>query len=95
MLIRVVVTYGCIHPELSSKDKKGMHMITEEVVKDWMRQRMTSGNYDSAASLARDFLDEHQICDVMDPAFMCVINAGFSLAPEMAQQKDRVFYEFS
>jgi hypothetical protein len=62
-------------------------MITEEAVTHWMRQRIVSGNYDTAASLAREFLEKHHICDVLDPDFDRVINAGFSLAPEMAQHK--------
>ena len=62
-------------------------MITEEMVTHWMRLRIAAGNYDSAASLAREFLDEYHISDVLDPDFDCVINAGFSLAPEIAQQK--------
>jgi hypothetical protein len=79
---------------------KDCQMITEEMVTHWMRQRIAAGNYGTAASLAREFLDEHRICDVLDPDFDCVINAGFSLAPEIAQQKkggseEKFYYEYS
>jgi len=71
-------------------------MITEHEVKQWMRQRIAGGHYDTAASLAREFLNEHQIRDVLDPNFTRVINAGFSLAAEIAQQKtgstEEIFY---
>ena len=61
-------------------------MVTEEAVLQWMRKRLASGRYDTAASLAREFLNEHRICDVLDPDFTCVMNAGFKLAPEIAGQ---------
>lgn len=60
-------------------------MVTEERVLQWMRKRLESGHYDTAAALAREFLNEHQIRDVLDPDFVCVMEAGFKLAPEIAQ----------
>lgn len=59
-------------------------MISEATIKKWMRQRLAEGQYDNAASLAREFLEEHQIRDVLSPDFSQVMDAGFSLAPEIA-----------
>ena len=61
-------------------------MITEDAVLKWMRQRIAVGQYDTAASLAREFLDEHNIHDVLDPDFTCVMDVGFRLAPEIAEK---------
>jgi hypothetical protein len=77
-----------------------MVMITEHQVKQWMRQRIAAGRCDTAASLAREFLNEHQIRDVLDPNFTRVINAGFALAAEIAQQKtglaeEKFYHDFS
>jgi hypothetical protein len=60
-------------------------MISETMIKDWMRQRLAAGQCDSAAELAREFLEEHQIRDVMSPEFGRVMDVGFSLAMEFAQ----------
>jgi len=59
-------------------------MITEDTVLKWMRRRLASGNYDSAADLARQFLQEHQIDNTLSPEFACVMEVGFRLAPEIA-----------
>ncbi len=63
-----------------------MPTLTEDAVLKWMRRRIAAGQYDTAASLAREFLGEHNIHDVLDPDFACVMDVGFRLAPEMAQQ---------
>lgn len=60
-------------------------MITETTIKNWMRQRLAEGSCDTAAGLAREFLEEHNIRDVLSPDFSRVIDAGFSLAPEIAR----------
>lgn len=61
-------------------------MVTEDSVIKWMRQRIATGQFDNAASLAREFLEEHRISDVLSPDFARVINAGFTLAPEIAHK---------
>jgi len=63
-------------------------MMTEDKVLQWMRRRIAEGNFDTAASLSREFLDEHNIHDVLDPDFSRVIDVGFRLAPEIAEQLD-------
>jgi hypothetical protein len=65
-------------------------MVTKESVTQWMRQRIADGNYDTAASLAREFLDQHQIHDVLSPDFDCVIKVGFSLATEIAEAQEAI-----
>lgn len=63
-------------------------MMTEDRILKWMRQRIDAGRYDTAASLAREFLDEHNIHDVLSPDFMRVMDVGFRLAPEIAKKTD-------
>ena len=60
-------------------------MISETMIKDWMRQRLAAGDCDNAEALAREFLEEHQICDVLSPDFNRVMDVGFTLAPEIAR----------
>jgi len=62
-------------------------MITEDTILQWMQRRIDSGRYDTAASLAREFLDEHNIRNVLDPDFARVIDVGFRLAPTIAEKK--------
>jgi len=62
-------------------------MITEETVIQWMRRRMADGQVNSAAELAGEFLDTHHIHDVHSQDFVSVINAGFKLAPEIANTR--------
>lgn len=64
-------------------------MIAKDTVVKWMRNRIESGKYDTAASLAREFLDEYNIHDATDPDFASVIDAGFMLAPEIAEKTDK------
>ncbi len=63
-------------------------MITEDKILHWMRRRIAKGHFDTAASLSREFLDEHNIRDVLDPDFSRVMDVGFRLAPEIAEQLD-------
>lgn len=62
-------------------------MKSEEEIIDWMRSRVQAGEFNDAASLAKEFLDEHHIDDVLDPTFQQVIDAGFKLAGEIAQAR--------
>lgn len=64
-------------------------MITEDHVLKWMRERIAEGHFDTAASLSREFLEAHNIHDVLDPDFSRVINVGFRLAPEIADCLDK------
>ncbi len=63
-------------------------MITEDTVIQWMRRRMADGQVNSAAELACEFLDIHRIHDVHSQDFASVINAGFKLAPEIANHRN-------
>jgi hypothetical protein len=59
-------------------------MKTEDEIMDWMRARVQAGDFQDAASLARQFLDEHHVHNVLDPTFQQVMDAGFKLAGEIA-----------
>jgi hypothetical protein len=58
--------------------------MTEEAIMKWMRQQMAQGEFTDAASMAGQFLKEHNIHDVLDPTFQKVIDTGFKLADEIA-----------
>lgn len=62
-------------------------MMTEKEIIDWMRARVQAGQFNDAASLAREFLQEKDIHDVLDPEFQRVMDAGFKLAGEIAQAR--------
>jgi hypothetical protein len=61
-----------------------MRKMTEEQISKWMKQRVAERNFTDAAGLAREFLAENNITDVMDPQFNMAMNAGFSMAEEIA-----------
>ncbi len=58
--------------------------MTEEKIITWMRERINKDNFTDAASLAGDFLREHNITNALDPAFTQTIDAGFKVADEIA-----------
>ena len=60
--------------------------LSEKYVMDWMRARIQTGQYQDAASLARDFLRGNQIDQATSPEFSLVMEVGFKLADEIAQQ---------
>ena len=60
--------------------------LSEKYVMDWMRARLQSGQYQDAASLAREFLQENNIDHVLSPEFSMVMEVGFKLADEIAEQ---------
>ena len=64
-------------------------MMTEKEIMDWMRSRVKAGDFNDAASLAKEFLEQHQIHNVMDPTFQRVMDAGFELAGEIAQARPK------
>ena len=58
--------------------------MNEEHIVSWMRERISGGNFTDAASMAKEFLDENNITNVLDPDFSKTMNAGFKLADEIA-----------
>ena len=58
--------------------------MNEEQIITWMRERISTNNFTDAASLASEFLDEHNITNTLDPDFSATIDAGFKLADEIA-----------
>ena len=61
--------------------------ITEQYVTDWMQARIRTGQFQDAASLAREFLRENHIDMASSPEFSLVMNVGFKLADEIARQE--------
>ena len=59
-------------------------MIAEETVLKWMRQRPADSHSGNAARMAREFLDEHLICDILSPDYSLAINACFTFATAIA-----------
>ncbi|MHC4551759.1 MAG: hypothetical protein ACYSUT_03180 [Planctomycetota bacterium] len=59
-------------------------MKSEDEIMDWMRTRVQTGEFNDAASLAQEFLQQNDIHDVLDPDFQRVMDAGFKLAGEIA-----------
>ena len=58
--------------------------MTEEQITNWMQERIDNRDFTDAAGLAKGFLDEHNITNVLDPEFSKAMDAGFSLAEEIA-----------
>ena len=61
--------------------------MTEEEIVKWMKKRVEQKNFTDAATLAREFLAEQKIIDVLDPQFSMAMDAGFSLAETIAKVK--------
>lgn len=60
--------------------------MTEEMIVQWMREKVKRDGFTNATSLAESFLQEHQITDVLDPDFSLTLDVGFKIAQEI---KDR------
>jgi hypothetical protein len=58
--------------------------MTQDQIVEWMRQRVNTGNFSTAADLARSFCQEHDIKDTLDPNFSKAMDAGFEMAKEIA-----------
>ncbi len=61
---------------------KDIAMMEEQIVK-WMREKVKRDGFTDAASLAREFLDTHNITNVLDPEFSRTMDAGFRIAKEV------------
>ena len=57
--------------------------MTEEQIVKWMRDKVKREGFKDAASLAREFLDTHNINNVLDPEFTRTMDAGFRVAKEV------------
>ena len=58
--------------------------MNEEQITKWMKERIDRRDFTDAAGLARDFLQEHDINNVLDPDFSKTMDAGFLLAGKIA-----------
>jgi hypothetical protein len=61
--------------------------MTEDQILQWMRQKMTAEDITDASELATSFLEQYNIKSASDPNFSKTIQAGFKIAPEIAQNK--------
>ena len=57
--------------------------MTEEQILDWMHQKVQMGGFTNATSLAESFLQDHRICDPLDPVFSRSLDAAFKIAQEI------------
>jgi hypothetical protein len=57
--------------------------MTENEVMQWMRDTVKKDGFRDAASLAREFLDTHEITEPLDPTFSTVLDASFKIAQEI------------
>ena len=60
---------------------------TEKEIVKWMKKRVEQKNFTDAAGLAREFLAEQNVTDVLDPQFSMAMDAGFSMADAIAKVK--------
>ena len=57
--------------------------MTEREITNWMRQKVEKDGFKTAAELARQFLDEHNIRHTYHPEFSKALYASFEIAEEM------------
>ena len=57
--------------------------MTEEIILKWMREKVKSDGFTDAASLAEDFLKNHDVNDALNPDFSKTLDAGFKIAQEV------------
>ncbi len=57
--------------------------MTEKEIIQWMRNTVKNDGFRDAASLAREFLDTHEITESLDPKFSTVLDASFKIAREV------------
>ncbi len=57
--------------------------MTENEIIQWMRNTVKKDGFRDAASLAREFLDTHEITESLDPKFSAVLDASFKIAQEV------------
>lgn len=58
--------------------------MTEEQIITWMKEKIARRDFADASSMAKEFLDEHNITDTLDPEFSRTISAGFKVANDIA-----------
>ncbi len=57
--------------------------MTENEIMQWMRDTVKKDGFRDAASLAREFLDTHEITESLDPEFSTALDASFKIAQEV------------
>ena len=61
--------------------------MNEELILDWMRQKVRKDGFSNATSLAESFLQAHRINDALDPVFSLSLDAGFKIAQEIRDHR--------
>lgn len=61
--------------------------MDEQMIMDWMRERVQLVGFTDATTLAESFLSEHHITDALDPEFSLSLDAGYKVAQEIRDQK--------
>lgn len=57
--------------------------MTEEQIINWMRDKVKTDGFKTAADLARQFLNEHDIHHAYQPEFSKTLDASFKVAEEV------------
>jgi len=57
--------------------------MTEQEIMQWMREKVRRDGFSDAASLARAFLEVHEVTSSLDPVFSQTWDAGLKLAREI------------
>lgn len=61
--------------------------MNEEMIIQWMRERVEQVGFTDATSLAESFLSAHHIGDALAPEFSLSLDAGFKIAQEIRDQQ--------
>ncbi len=59
--------------------------MTEKEIINWMQENVKTNGFTDAASLAKEFLQTHNITDSLSPDFSKTLDAGFKVAQEVYQ----------
>lgn len=57
--------------------------MTEKEIVNWMQENVKNSGFSDAASLAKEFLNTHNITNSLDPDFSKALDAGFKIAQEV------------
>jgi hypothetical protein len=57
--------------------------MNEKEIMQWMRGKVKKDGFSSAASLAQEFLQTHELTDSLHPDFSKTLDAGFKIAQEI------------
>ena len=61
--------------------------MNEEMITQWMRQRIEQVGFTDATTLAESFLSAHRINDALAPEFSLSLDVGYKIAQEIRDQQ--------